>query len=91
MKKTSLVFRGLTGLLAPLCIFAAVATPVAYENDGLINKALNVTTFELVDESTEDVDSAYYKSKYYETYGDDITSKAAALKLEKKKQNSTLN
>ena len=83
MKKTSLVFRGLTGLLAPLCIFAAVATPVAYENDGLINKALNVTTFELVDESTEDVDSAYYKSKYYETYGDDITSKAAALKLEK--------
>lgn len=84
MVKKERLFRGLTSILAPFFVVGVIATPVAYENEGLINKALNASTFRIEDDaSAEDVDSAYYKSKYYEKYGDDVTSKSAALKLEK--------
>ncbi|MBQ4381878.1 MAG: glycoside hydrolase family 3 protein, partial [Oscillospiraceae bacterium] len=65
--KKSTLFRGLTALLCALLTFSIIATATANAYSKIINSFFNLKVGEMVPiDSGEQVDSAYYKSRYGE-------------------------
>lgn len=79
MKKLKVLFRGLAGLFSALLAIIVAAFIPMYNNAGIVNQALGLSTSMIVnDESAEETDTDYYKNRY----GNDVYSKQAALEVE---------
>ncbi len=76
------ILRGLSAACGSLLAVTVTASTLMFNNEGMINQMLNLTTSEIVhSDETSDEDLDYY-SQVYDIYGSDITNKSAALKLE---------
>lgn len=82
MQKKTLL-RGLAATTSSLLAITVTASTLMFNNSGMINQMLNLTTSKMVqaDDTTADIDTQYY-SQVYDLYGDDIYNKSMALKLE---------
>ena len=79
-KKT--ILRGVSATSAVLLAITMTASTLMFNNSGMINQMLNLTTSKMVQsDEAADTDTQYY-SQLYSLYGDDIYNKNMALKLE---------
>ncbi len=79
-KKT--ILRGVSATSAVLLAITMTASTLMFNNSGMINQMLNLTTSKMVQsDEAADTDTQYY-SQVYSLYGDDIYNKNMALKLE---------
>lgn len=79
MKKRTTIFRGLAAVMAFLLLVTVAASTLMFENAGMVNQALNLTTSKLVDDGAENAIAAIV---YPNEYGTDITNKQTTLMLE---------
>lgn len=78
MKKANL-FRGLAAIMAFFMFASVSASVVMFNNAGMINQALNLTTSMVVNGgNVSDTNTTYYANEY----GDDVTNKQTALMVE---------
>ena len=77
MRRTRL-FRGLAATMAFLLLVTVAASTVMFENAGMINQALNVTTSQVIETGETTGDTTYYTNEY----GTDIANKQTALMVE---------
>ena len=77
MRRTRL-FRGLAATMAFLLLVTVAASTVMFENAGMINQALNVTTSQVIETGETTGSTIYYTNEY----GTDIANKQTALMVE---------
>ncbi len=78
MKRKVAIKRGVAALMAFVMLLTVSASTLMFEYSGVINRALNVSTTEIITVDDDAVDTAYYTSEY----GTDYTNKQSALQLE---------
>lgn len=74
--------KGMAGTTGLVLANEVAASTLLFQNQGMINQALNVTTSRVVQTDGETGDTTYYGADVLRQYGEDISSKANALKVE---------
>lgn len=73
------IFRGIAAVLALVLVITVAGSTIMFENAGMINQALNITTSMLVNQETDaDVNTTYYNNEY----GTDVENKQTAMMVE---------
>lgn len=79
--KLKSVFKGLTSVLVFLLALVIGASTLMFQNEGIVNRALNVSTTRIeTSEEDADVDTEYYKNEYGTT---DLSNYATTLEIER--------
>lgn len=77
--KKAVITRGIAAILALLLCITVAGSTIMFENSGMINQALNLSTSKIVDnEDAVNEDTTYWKNEF----GTDITNKQSALQVE---------
>ena len=74
--------KGMAGTTGLVLANEMAASTLLFQNQGMINQALNVTTSRVVQTDGDTTDTTYYGADVLKQYGEDISSKANALKVE---------
>lgn len=74
--------KGMAGTTGLVLANEMAASTLLFQNQGMINQALNVTTSRVVQTDGEAGNTTYYGAEVFKQYGEDVTSKANALKVE---------
>lgn len=74
--------KGMAGTTGLVLANEMAASTLLFQNQGMINQALNVTTSRVVQTDGDATDTTYYGAAELKQYGEDISSKANALKVE---------
>lgn len=74
--------KGMAGTTGLVLANEMAASTLLFQNQGMINQALNVTTSRVVQTDGDATDTTYYGAAALKQYGEDISSKANALKVE---------
>lgn len=79
MMKRTLLFRGLSAMCAILLIITTCGTRIALDNEGGINDLLGTVSSKTVTDSSDDMDTEYYKSEFGERNAENLTALKTAL------------
>lgn len=74
--------KGMAGTTGLVLANEMAASTLLFQNQGMINQALNVTTSRVVQTDGDVTDTTYYGAAELKQFGEDISSKANALKVE---------